>query len=143
PLDRAGAEFRLASRRRRTGRPVSPIHQLMNELRRAQVRVWAEGDHLRYQAPRGALTPALLSKLRSQKGDVIAFIRQAQDGADVLPLGPMPHDVEPQVSLAQHRLWMLDQMHGPNATYNISLVLHLRGELDDAALQRAFAAILL
>src|SRR5215208_4795163 len=110
----------------------------MTELRRAKVRVWTEGEQLRYQAPRGALTPALLDELRQRKGDVIAFIREAQAEPETLPLGPAPRGAVPQISLAQHRLWMLDQMYGPNATYNISLPLRLQGELDVPALRQAF-----
>ncbi|MEC4875789.1 non-ribosomal peptide synthetase [Pseudomonas sp. NC26] len=44
-------------------------------------------------------------------------------------------------SLAQNRLWLLWQLEPQSAAYNIPAGLHLRGELDPAALDAAFQAL--
>ncbi|MFT0516998.1 non-ribosomal peptide synthetase [Pseudomonas faucium] len=44
-------------------------------------------------------------------------------------------------SLAQNRLWLLWQLEPQSAAYNIPAGLHLRGELDPAALEAAFQAL--
>ncbi|MFJ4396907.1 non-ribosomal peptide synthetase [Pseudomonas sp. NPDC089396] len=44
-------------------------------------------------------------------------------------------------SLAQNRLWLLWQLEPQSAAYNIPAGLHLRGELDEAALEAAFQAL--
>ncbi|VVP79828.1 Linear gramicidin synthase subunit B [Pseudomonas fluorescens] len=44
-------------------------------------------------------------------------------------------------SLAQNRLWLLWQLEPQSAAYNIPAGLHLRGELDEAALEASFQAL--
>ncbi|MEU4574800.1 amino acid adenylation domain-containing protein [Nonomuraea sp. NPDC023979] len=58
------------------------------------------------------------------------------------PLRPVARpDVLP-LSFAQRRLWFLNRMEGPNATYNIPAALRLTGPLDAGALRQAFADVL-
>ncbi|MDZ3993046.1 non-ribosomal peptide synthetase [Pseudomonas sp. Teo4] len=44
-------------------------------------------------------------------------------------------------SLAQNRMWLLWQLAPQSAAYNVPAGLHLRGELDQAALEAAFQAL--
>ncbi|MGO2751280.1 MAG: amino acid adenylation domain-containing protein [Pseudoclavibacter sp.] len=63
----------------------------------------------------------------------------ADDGAArALPLEPTPHGDELQVSLAQRRLWFLNSLEPASSAYNIPIVLHLDGHLDESALRSAF-----
>jgi thioesterase domain-containing protein len=65
---------------------------LLSELSRRGIRVWADGDRLRCDAPSGALTPDVRELLRQSKRDVLEFLRAAQTLAGqaraIVPLRP-------------------------------------------------------
>ncbi len=51
---------------------------LLSDLRRRGVKLSAEGDQLRYRAPRGTLRPADLEALRIHKLELLAELSQAR-----------------------------------------------------------------
>ncbi|MEV7601398.1 amino acid adenylation domain-containing protein [Kitasatospora sp. NPDC089797] len=57
--------------------------------------------------------------------------------AAVDPAAARPGDGRAPASLAQKRLWFLEQLNGPNSTYNVPFRLRLEGELDTEALRLA------
>jgi amino acid adenylation domain-containing protein len=78
-----------------------------------------------FEAPNVARLAPLLSEARKARAPLI---RQAPP--DRLPL-----------SHAQARLWFLDRLEGPGATYNIPLAVRLEGELVVFALETALADV--
>ncbi|WP_369987355.1 non-ribosomal peptide synthetase [Pseudomonas xanthosomatis] len=82
-----------------------------------------------FEAPTLAQYCAAVAAILAEGGNANAAIAtQARDQA-------LPQ------SLAQNRLWLLWQLEPQSAAYNIPAGLHLRGELDEAALQASFTAL--
>ncbi|MCB0165298.1 MAG: amino acid adenylation domain-containing protein [Anaerolineae bacterium] len=57
------------------------------------------------------------------------------------PIKPIPRDQRLPLSFAQQRLWVVDQLEGPQATYNMPAMLKLSGSLNIAALARSLNEI--
>jgi amino acid adenylation domain-containing protein len=111
----------------------------MSHLRGLDVKLWADGDRLCYDAPQGALTSALRTQLREHKAEILAFLRQANlaAGTTLAPIQPVPRDGPLPLSLAQQRLWFVNQLEGESAAYNEAIALHFAGPLQVTALKRA------
>jgi len=93
-------------------------------------RFWAEDGRLRYRAPRGAATPAVLDRLRAHKDELC---RIAIDTPDDLAFAPL--------SYGQRALWFLWQLAPESVAYHQSLPLDVRATVD-AAVWREAARIL-
>ena len=46
----------------------------LNDLRKKKIKVWAEGNKLRYSAPKGALSQELRHELVRLKPEILAFL---------------------------------------------------------------------
>ena len=54
------------------------IDEFLSELRRLGVKLWLEGDSLRFKAARGSLNPTLLAQLKARKVEILTFLRQVR-----------------------------------------------------------------
>lgn len=68
------------------------VPAFLDELRKRDIRVWADGDQLRCTAPTGVLTPELRKQLRARKTAIVEFLRSAEALArqqrSIVPLQP-------------------------------------------------------
>jgi amino acid adenylation domain-containing protein/non-ribosomal peptide synthase protein (TIGR01720 family) len=120
---------------------VKPVADLLAELRERNVRIWLDQGELRYRVTRDALAPERLAELRARKVEIIAWL-DASAAAAAPAIAPRPNNAPPaRLSLAQQRLWILHELEGPSATYNIPLARRLRGPLDAKLLAAALAAV--
>ncbi len=78
-----------------------------------------------------ALSQCIEQEQRMKQGSSTPFLRSELEVGDALPL-----------SLAQQRLWFLEQLDGSGAAYNLPLGVRLLGSLDVAALRAAINEVI-
>jgi len=117
--------------------------EILSHVRSLGAKLWVEGDRLRFSAPEGALTAALRGQLAEHKQDIIAFLRRAKAAAarKAPPLKRIFRDRPLPLSLAQERLWVLEQLLPGTPSYNMAQAVRLQGGLDVPALRRTFEEI--
>jgi len=68
------------------------VHALLEQLHDRGIRVWAEGERLRCNAPASELTAELRNQLAQSKHDILRFLRSAESFAErqraIVPLQP-------------------------------------------------------
>jgi len=69
------------------------LNDILAELRRRDIRVWADGERLRCDAPPGALTEEISSLLRQHKPGILEFLRltaqRVNEQRAIVPLQPL------------------------------------------------------
>ncbi|MEU3424383.1 amino acid adenylation domain-containing protein [Streptomyces gardneri] len=90
-----------------------------------------------FHAPTMAALAERLDSLGTGNGTVTGTDATVGTDAARPALLPTRRPDRVPLSFAQQRLWFLDQVEEPNASYNVPLALRLRGPLDCAALRRA------
>lgn len=119
------------------------LEQLLAELSQRGVKLWLDGDRLGIRAPKGVLTPELKEALSQNKADILAFLQKANTAANTQlpPLVALPREGTLPLSLAQERLWSLEQLTPGTAVYNLCVGLRLTGAIDRSVLARSLAEI--
>nr|QNL14925.1 AptD [Brasilonema sp. CT11] len=119
------------------------VVSLMLRLQNMGCRIWAEDDKLRIRTSKNALTSELKQEIQNNKAEILAFLNAAKAKtimAEEIPT--LSADAPKFLSFAQQRLWLLAQLTGPSATYNMPMALQLEGNLNIDALRSSLAYLL-
>ena len=120
------------------------ITDLIADLSQRGVRLWLDGEQLRFRAPQGALAPELKEQLSGRKDELREFLRQVQSSleAQAAPaISPAPRNGEAPLSYSQERLWFTAQWEPESAAYNISDAIEVEGRIDLPALEKSLNEI--
>ncbi|HKX31862.1 MAG TPA: amino acid adenylation domain-containing protein, partial [Blastocatellia bacterium] len=117
--------------------------EFLSYLRQLDVKVWADGDKLRYQVPRSGIPSSLLTELAQRKPEILRVLGELEIGSRPasLPLRPIARGRRSPLSFSQQRLWFLDQLVPNNPFYNESGIVRIEGGLDLDVLERVINEI--
>ncbi|UCH93412.1 MAG: amino acid adenylation domain-containing protein, partial [Candidatus Aminicenantes bacterium] len=112
---------------------------LIKNLKELQIDIRLIDNRLKVNAPKGVLTPALLSELKERKKEILDFLGNIREHSDFQEIFPVEKKEYYDVSHAQKRLWLLDQLTegGGSVTYNMPFSLLLEGTLCLASLNQS------
>ena len=118
------------------------VIKLLSQLRKLKIKIVAEGEKLRYQAPPGVVTPEIKQEIVANKAEILAFLNKVKVNKEVAPakIQVIPRNTNLPLSFGQERLWFLDQLEGTQA-YNEHGGIRIIGKLDVASIQSAFTEV--
>ncbi len=117
------------------------VLDLLHELQVEQIKIWVDGDKLRYKTASGQLPAELRAKISEQKAGIINYLQQISAEQDQPEIKPVSRERRWPLSFAQQRLWFLHQYDPTNPAYHMHMHLHVHGPLDVAALQRSIDSL--
>ncbi|HEY5813154.1 MAG TPA: condensation domain-containing protein, partial [Terrimicrobiaceae bacterium] len=120
-----------------------PVWRFLARLRAMDLKVASENGQLRVSAPPGALTAELRRELTERKLEILDFLREmsAPSEREAPILRPIPRDEPLQLSFAQQRLWMLDQIAPGKSGYHVGFLMRLEGTLSISCLNAAISCL--
>ena len=123
---------------------MEPVWRFLARLRGMNLTVWSEAGRLRVSAPPNVLTSELREELTERKAEILDFLRDVREasGQSAPFLRPIPRNQLLELSFAQQRLWMLDQMAEGRSAYHVGLHVRFEGPLSVVALRSAIAGLM-
>jgi len=125
---------------------MSSAAELLKQLRALGVQLNLEGDVLRLNAPKGALTPELQQQLKASKPEILTLLRAMQQNGSNGGTAPIVRAERRELmplSYAQQRLWFLNQMQPESGAYGLLYLFRIKGDLNEEALEQSLKRIVL
>ena len=119
------------------------IAEFVSHLRNLDVRLSAEGQRLRLNAPKGVLTDSLRAQIAARKQELLQFLSDYEQPPPFIPppiLRQTTGESAP-LSFSQERLWFLEQLEPGNPVYNICRASRITGKLNLSALESSLNEI--
>ena len=120
------------------------VVEFLSYLNSLDIKLWLEGEKLRYQAPKGVMTPEIKEEIAAKKPEILDFLKAAKIPTNTVDLEiiPVSRDQDLPLSFAQQRLWFLQQLSPDSHSYNLLDALWLEGNLNLLALEQSLSELI-
>ena len=116
------------------------IFKLIQLLHTKNIIVFIDNGKLKVDAPKGSVTPEILSLLKKNKEELITYLTVSNKQFSGIPVIDRENDII--LSYAQQRLWFIDQMEKGSSHYNMPGVIKIKGDFKVEVAQMAFTQII-
>ncbi len=123
---------------------MKTLDELLLELGRLNIKIWADGNNLRYQAPLGILTSDILAQIKIHKTEILAFLNQSalESQSIIKPVDATIKNDGLPLSFTQQQFWLLHHLEESNYIYNMVRAFRLEGNLDISNFERAIQCLI-
>ncbi|MDB9422048.1 condensation domain-containing protein, partial [Microcystis aeruginosa CS-563/04] len=120
------------------------VGEFLAYLKGLDIKLWLEGEKLRFQAPKGVMTPEIKEEIAAKKPEIFDFLKAAKIPTNTVDLEivPVSRDQDLPLSFAQQRLWFLQQLSPDSHSYNLLDALRLEGNLNLLALEQSLSELI-
>jgi hypothetical protein len=118
------------------------IEEFFYTLQESGVDVQLMGRQLKVHARKGTVDGAILEKIKARKPEFIEFLEMMREDEHDIPVIPVNEDGYYEMSHAQQRLWLIDQLEPGQTAYNMPAAFMLKGKLDKKAFALAFERLI-
>lgn len=119
------------------------VKAIVKHLQRAGIQISADGGALHYDAPKGALTPALREELLKNKRLLLEHLQPATNGKESNPEEAVANQEEHvPLSFSQERIWFLTRLDPDSSAYTVPLAVRISGQLNVLVLEQAFSELI-
>ncbi|MEG4594111.1 amino acid adenylation domain-containing protein [Microcoleus sp. F8_C2] len=119
------------------------LNQFLAELAQRGIKLWIEGDTLRFRAPKGVMTSEDRDLLVLHKAKVISLLSPNNTTANDTDrtIVPVSEKGDIPLSFPQEQLWFLSQLDPNSVSYNELFTLRFLGVLNIVALEQSLNKI--
>ncbi|WP_265445529.1 non-ribosomal peptide synthetase [Acetivibrio straminisolvens] len=121
------------------------IVEFLLKLRNCGVKLKVDGDSLRIQAPKGAVTEELKGEILKRKAEIIEFLKKAEieARANKDPILPFPRKEGDEIPLtySQKSMWFYHQLTGESPVFNIANAVRIKGYIDKDSIIKSLSTL--
>ncbi|UKO99561.1 non-ribosomal peptide synthetase [Nostoc sp. UHCC 0870] len=116
---------------------MKTIDTFLYELHQLDVKLWVDGDRLRYRAAKDVLSSEMLIELKDRKTEILSFLQKvsAAKVANLPQIVTISKDGSLPLSFSQERLWLQHQLEPDSPINNMPYIYRLQGKLNLEALE--------
>ncbi|NND71102.1 MAG: amino acid adenylation domain-containing protein [Rhodothermales bacterium] len=114
------------------------LQSLISELRTRQVKVWVDGEKLRYRTADGTLPSELRECVKQYRQELIEFLQQDDPSlSKARAITPVDRDSKLPLSFVEERLWFISSLSHDKPVFQALNAYRITGQLDPVLLERS------